>query len=67
MSIADRVSSDQDQIAATFQRHYDYYSRVGNETRIQQIKDEQSIKLQYGGRQAFELLRTPSTERMPQS
>jgi len=56
MSIAASASSIESQIATTFQRHYDYYSRIGNETRVQQIKDEQSIKLQYGGRATFELL-----------
>ncbi len=56
MPVSSASSSIESQIATTFQQHYDYYSRIGNETRVQQLKYEQSIKLQYGGRATFELL-----------
>ena len=56
MSISSTANAIESEIATTFRKHYDYYDRIGNETRVQQLKDEQSIKLQYGGRATFELL-----------
>lgn len=44
------------EIAVTFQRHYGYYRKIGDETRRQQVEAERSIKLQYSGRATFELL-----------